>query len=429
MTVSWLSIDLIKTETHPSKRSWTSSVIDGGPIVMWRAAEGGERTYAPLDRSTFEFTVPISKNIPQTMQIDKYGGIGYNLVAKMAVNTRRGILWQEYVPLEVEASIPVTMPKYELLSTWPWLNTPDTSCSSGGHFTLHVASNWLPCAIGETMNFHATIKNQSEGPMEVEGINILLLQKITLSDGLSEGAENTSTQRIIASKVCTVRKTLAAAETAECDVDFVVPKGRTLEDVTLAEHIKIEHFAAFGLPNSNVSDYVFDEDETVVYITPFSRAMSTSLMGRIGSCEPPPEHKLPWRARPFRRVKREFNPWLDSFALKAMKASGSYAAGNTISIRALVYVTENVAGSVADARVLLQKVTGGTQQQRKETTLAAESYHIREPLVYCDAKIYKLDITVPEDARTDGEEHGDVRYRVVVEIDMNEGTLVDGVYL
>lgn len=398
---------------------------------MWRAAEGGERTYMPLDRSTFEFTVPISKDIPQTMQIDKYGGIRYNLVAIMAVKTHRGILWQEYVPLEVEASVPVTIPKYELLSTWPWLNTPYSTQANSfrSEFAIIVTGNWLPCAIGETMNFHAKIENQDEEPMEVEGIKVLLLQKITLSDCLSEGAANTSTQRIIASKVCTVHKTLAAAETAECNVDFVVPKGRTLEDVTLAEHIKIEHHLEFELLSSGVLAAASHEDETAVYITPFSRAVSTSLMGRIGSCEPPPEHKLPWRARPFRRVKHEFNRCLDSFTLKAMKASGCYAAGNIISIRALVYVTENVAGSVADARILLQKVTGDAQQQLKETTLATESCHIGEPLVYCDAKIFKLDIRVPEGARTDGEEHGDVRYRVVVEIDTNEGALVDGVYL
>ena len=276
MTVSWIHVDLVRTVTWPSKKSWSYCVNDDQPMLVWRAAEGdgADREYAPLDRDVFDFKVCIPQYTPPTIHYDKHGSIEYRLVATMAAKVRHGIFRVQNVPITVETSCPINIIKYENLSCWPLgRRIHEEKVESRGLFFM-VLWCYNKYAVGETMSMRAIVHNKNQVPREIKGIKILLLQEIEYSDGF----EKTSERRVIGTEMHTIDEELPSGEVGMYDVDISVPEG-ALEGLMGYGHIDIWHPAVVEL-YTDVGKLVITE--TSISITRFSIMESVLLMHRIG---------------------------------------------------------------------------------------------------------------------------------------------------
>ncbi|WFD36913.1 hypothetical protein MCUN1_003805 [Malassezia cuniculi] len=277
MTVSWVRVELAKIETLPTNKSWTE-YIGSEPVVIWRAADGhgAEETFLPLDRTTLEFEIPIPRYLPPSMQINKNSGIKYSIVATMAAKVRKGFIRKEDVQTTVETSCTVTIPKYEMLSSWPVFNSPEEYSAESSNFRLKLISNRVFYAIGETIALRAIVHSKLTVPKKLKSFKVSLIQTTTFNDG----AAQTSKQLVLASKSHSVRKKIAGGDTFMRDLSLIVPKKRTLMDVKSAEHIDIEHSLTVEL---NCGGERLVADTVAVRITPFTEVASAAIKGRIGS--------------------------------------------------------------------------------------------------------------------------------------------------
>ena len=276
MTVSWIHIELAKIESLPSNKAWTE-FIGTEPISVWHAAdgEGANDTYLPLDRTTFDFAIPIPRNLPPSMMIDKRSGIRYCLVATMAAQVRRGIFRKVDVPVTAEASCFVTLPKFEMLSSWPMLNLPEEYEAQARSFRMKIMKNRIYFAVGEPIALRAIVHSHTNVPRKVKNIKVSLLQTLITS----EGGGQSSKEVVLATKSHSIRKKLANDEVGMYDLSVIVPKRRTLMDVSAAEHIEVYHNIIVELA-TEVEKLVIDK--VLVRITPFTETASAAIMGRIG---------------------------------------------------------------------------------------------------------------------------------------------------
>ena len=278
MIVSWLRVDLAKTETLPSKKSWTDFVVYKEPVYVWRAhdGDGGDDVYAPMDQTSFEFKVPIPRYVPQTIHFGEHGTITYRVVATMAAQVRRGFFRKEYVKITVENSCPIHMTKYEFLSTWPIFSSPSDEHTESENFLFIVLVKQHRRAVGETLCFRAIVHNKTPAPREIKDIKIWLLQKTIFTDALEEASK----EILLSRETQAIYEELPGSGVGVYDMEIVVPQERALEMVFDTDHIEIEHRAMLELYTDAESlvmeDFPFS-------ITAFSEDESASLMRRIGS--------------------------------------------------------------------------------------------------------------------------------------------------
>ena len=277
MIVSWLRVDLAKTETLPSKKSWTDFVVYKEPVYVWRAhdGDGGDDVYAPMDQTSFEFKVPIPRYVPQTIHFGEHGTITYRVVATMAAQVRRGFFRKEYVKITVENSCPIHMTKYEFLSTWPaGLDLQGEKARSDDFLFIALASNTC-YAVSETFCIRTIVHNKTLAPREIKDIKMWLLQKTKFTDGLEE----TSKEIVLATEKHAIYEELPGSGVGVYDMEIVVPQERALEMVCGTGHIEICHRAILELSTDAeklvITDFPFS-------ITAFSEDESASLMYRIG---------------------------------------------------------------------------------------------------------------------------------------------------
>ena len=277
MTASSLRIELAKIETVPGGKSWTE-FIGTQPVVVWRAAdgEGADDTYLPLDKYEFDFAIPIPRQLPPSMQIDKNSGIKYRLVATMSAKVRRGLFRKSDVPLNLECTADVVLPKYEMLSSWPVFNEPCEYMVNSSYYQITVMNNKIYYAIGEPISLRTLILSRVNVPKKVKGLKVSLMQTRTY---IEEGKKTTK-EIVLESKSKSLRKKLRNGEAAMHDFMLEVPKKRTLIDVHSAEHIQVSHHVNVQL---NTEMGTLTVDRIVVRITPFTEVASAAIMDRIGS--------------------------------------------------------------------------------------------------------------------------------------------------
>lgn len=395
---------------------------------MWRAADGENADmYLPLSQNRFNFTVPVPHDLPQTITIDNCGGIRYHLVAKMAAKVPRGFFHKEVTPVTLDTSHGLTLYKYELLAMKPGFYANDEP--RRGHYgvSLQATGNWLPCAVGEAMKFQAIVSNRSQKSTVVEFVKVILLERMSQSDGTRTSTE----KRIINSKINPIYREVNVGDTAIYDVDILVSKERALEDVTLAEHIRIDHWIVFEFHCDGEKFSLNHSDNTMVCVSPFPKTQSASLLDHIGYCESISDPRLPWTARPRPYWWETVNEdgW-DSLDLLVVKSSGDYKVGQNISLRAVVYVTGPATRVINEITVMLQNAVfrENEEQPSKENIVATKVYHINEEMTYFDIRVYNVDIVVPKDDPqdvTDGD--AKIKHKAIVKLNTREVTLVAAV--
>lgn len=277
MTASSLRVELSKIETVPGGKSWTE-FIGTQPVVVWRAAdgEGADDTYLPLDRTEFDFSIPIPRQLPPSMQIDKNSGIKYRLVATMYTKIRRGLFRKEDVPVTLEGAADVVLPKYEMLSTWPVFNEPCEYVVNSSYYRITVMNNKIYYAVGEPISLRTLILSRVNVPKKVKGLKVSLMQTRTYM----EDGKKITKEILLESKSKSLRKKLRNGEVAMHDFMVEVPRKRTLIDVDSAEHIHVSHHVNVQL-NTEMGTLVVDK--IAVRITPFTEVASAAIMDRIGS--------------------------------------------------------------------------------------------------------------------------------------------------
>lgn len=201
----------------------------------------------------FPFSISILDSLPPTVQLDSKASISYELVASVHIEGDRRFLGRKGKGMLLTSKAPIIIDKYELLTTWPIYNQPETRHMSQDGVQLTVDRKYTCLGPGDWIVVNALVT--AGDTVTLEGLEMSLAQTTifkakTAHSGKAAPQSESVTVTVAEAKV-PLNVLMYPGQQKHSEISCMLDPRHTTPTVHTAQHIDVTYTlkvkAAFGM--------------------------------------------------------------------------------------------------------------------------------------------------------------------------------------